>query len=349
MRSVTTRLRRVAAAATAAASVTALVATSMGAGVPLASAAPSKHLNIAYFTDALDNVYLTTATKAAERMAHKYHASLHVFSSNWSSSTQITQIQDAVSSGKYQALVVEADDGQAVCTPLKQAEKKGLIVSIYNAPICGNGRKLYTPGTIGFFGGNDYEYGRLLGRQIIKALHGRGSVAYVSGPTDNSIVQVTTAGLVNQLKKAPHIHYIGQLNGEWNAAKGLTETEDLVQAHPSVKGIVYGVDQMAIPSIKYLAQHGLSKHIKVVSLGATTNAAKEIKKGLMAASVVQLPAQEAAYAVKAAIQRFEKKPISVPGWNPKTHIYNLLNDPSLHGKTAIDRKDLRGFKPEWSV
>jgi ribose transport system substrate-binding protein len=346
MRSFTAPVRRLAIGLGAALSGVALAA---GGAAPADAAAPAKHLSIAYFTDALDNVYLTTATSAAEKMAAKYHASIHVFSSNWDSNTQLTQIQDAVSSGKYQALVVEADDGQAVCTPLMNAAKKGMIVSVYNAPICGNGRKLYTTGTVGFFGGDDYEYGQLLGKEMIKALHGKGTVAYVSGPTDNSIVQVTTEGLVSELKTAPGIQLVAQLDGEWDAAQGLTETEDLVQAHPSIDGIVYGVDQMAIPSVDYLAKQGLLKHIKIVSLGATTNAAKDIRAGEMYAGVVQLPAQEAEYAIEAAVQTFEKKPVSVPGWNAKTHVYNLLNDPSLHGATSITAANLGAFRPEWSV
>jgi ribose transport system substrate-binding protein len=315
-----------------------------------ASAAPSNsNLRIAYFTDALSNVYLTTATTAAQKAAKKVGAQLDVFNGNYSSATQLTQIQDAIASGKYQALVVEAIDGSAVCKPLLAAAKSGMIVSIFNAPICGNGRSLYTKGTIGYFGGNDYEYGQLAGKEMIKALHGKGTVASVTGPAASSIVQVTEEGLVAELKKAPGIKLVAEEDGEWDAADGLTATQDIVSANPNIQGIVYGVDQMAIPSIKYLVGDGKIGGIKIVSLGATTNAASAIRAGHMYAGVIQLPAQESEYAVTAAIQTFDKKAINVPGWDAKTKIYNLITDPSLKGNPVIDKTNLNSFKPEWSV
>lgn len=308
-----------------------------------------KKMQIAYFTDSLSNVYLTTATTAAQKMANAEGAEMTVFNGNWSSATQLTQIQDAIASHKYDALVVESVDGSAVCKPLLAAAKTGTIVSIYNTPICGDSRSLYTKGTIGFFGGDDFEYGKLLAKEMVLALHGKGSVAYVSGPVDDSIVQATTAGLVAQLKKSPGIKLVSQLNGEWDAATGLTVTQDLLQSTPNIKGIIYGVDQMAIPSISWLKKTGKIGRIKIVSLGASTNAKAAIKAGTMYAGVVQLPAQEAAYAVEAAIQTFHKKPIAVPGWNAKRKVYNLLIDPSLKGVPVIDKANLKSFKAEWSV
>lgn len=340
--------RRILALATMVVALPMLVVGGVNLSAASASTSNSR-LHIAYFTDSLDNVYLTTATTAAEKMAKKYGASLTVFSSSWSSNTQLTQIQDAISSGTYQALVVESDDGQANCTPLLNAAKKGMIVAVYNAPICGDGHALYTKGTIGFFGGDDFEYGKLLAKEMVKALNGKGTVAYVSGPVSNSIVQVTTEGLVSGLKAARGIKLVAQLDGQWNAAQGLTETQDLLQAHPNINGIIYGVDQMAVPSVAFLAHDGKIKHIKVVSLGATSNVKALIMKGQMYAGVVQLPAQEAAYAVEAAIQTFDKKKVNVPGWNAKKHVYNLLKDPSLHGSMFIDRHNASAFKPEWSV
>jgi ribose transport system substrate-binding protein len=327
------------------------IALSVVAGVAPASATTSSSgtLRIAYFTDALSNVYLTTATAAAQKVAKKAGVEMDVFNGNFSSATQLTQIQDAIASGKYNAMVVEAVDGAAVCKPLLAASAQGMIVSIFNAPICGNARTLYTKGTIGYFGGNDYEYGQIAGKQIIKALGGKGTVASVTGPVASTIVQTTEQGLVDELKTAPGISLVAEEDGEWDAADGLTATQDIVQAHPDISGIVYGVDQMAIPSIKYLASDGKIKSIKIVSLGATTNAAAAIRAGDMYAGVIQLPAQESAYAVTAAIQTFHKKPIDVPGWDAKTKIYNLITDPSLKGNPVIDKANVNVFKPEWSV
>ena len=212
-------------------------------------------------------------------------------------------------------------------------------------PICGHNRDLYSPGTIGFFGGRAYDYGQLLGQQMVKALGGQGSVAYVSGPPASSIVAETSAGVKDALKKAPGITLVSELDGEWDAAKGLSATQDLIQAHPDIKGIIYGVDQMAIPSIKFLASSGKLSGIKIVSLGATTNAAAAIKAKQMYSGVVQLPAEEAEYATSAAISTVLGTPITVPGWDAANKIYDVLNA----GTPVLDASNVDTFKTEWSV
>lgn len=347
---IVSRCTRLLVIGTAVASMALLAAScTTGASSTSTTTSSSSKMRIAYFTDALSNVYLTTAATAAQQVAKKDGVQMDVFNGNFSSATQLTQIQDAIASGKYNAMVVESVDGAAVCKPLLAASAKGMIVSIFNTPICGNGRTLYTKGTIGYFGGNDYDYGQIAGKEMIKALGGHGTVASVTGPAANAIVQVTEQGLVDELKTAPGISLVAEVDGQWDAADGLTATQDILQAHPNISGIVYGVDQMAIPSIKWLASNGKINAVKIVSLGATTNAADAIRAGQMYAGVIQLPAQEAAYAVTAAIQTFQKKPIQVPGWNPKTKIYNVITDPSLKGNPIIDKANVNVFKPEWSV
>lgn len=306
-------------------------------------------VHIAFFTDALSNAYLTAAVSASKDVASKAGVTMDVFSADWDSAKQLTQIQDAVSSGKYKALVVEAIDGASVCKSLNDAIKQGIQVAVYNAPICGHLKDLYSPGTIGFFGGPDYDYGQLLGQQVIKALGGKGSVAYISGPPASSVVAETTAGVEAALKTAPGIKLVAELDGGWDAAKGLSATQDLVQSHPDIQGIIYGVDQMAIPSIKFLSTAGKLDKIKIVSLGTTSNAATAIKAGQMYAGVVQLPAEEAANATSAAISTVLNKPIDVSGWDATTKIYDVLKDPLLKGSPVLDKSNVDTFKTEWSV
>jgi ribose transport system substrate-binding protein len=304
---------------------------------------------IAFFTDALSNAYLTSAVNASKAAAEAKGVPMDVFSADFDTAKQLTQIEDAISSGKYKALVVEAIDGQSVCKPLKAAASSGTIVAIYNTPICGDDRALHTEGTIGYFGGSAYDYGTLLGQQMVKALDGKGSVGYISGPVQNTIVEQTTAGVKDALGQAPGINLVAELAGDWDAAKGLAATQDLVQSKPDLDGIVYGVDQMAIPSLAFLSQSGKVPGLKIVSLGATTNAATAVANGQMFAGVVQLPAEEAANATRAAISTMAGEPIDVPGWDAAKKVYDVLQDPALQGTPVLDKSTLATFKPEWSV
>ena len=71
-------------------------------------------LLLAFFTCGLDNPFVCNATEAAQAVAEEAGVPMDVFSGEWDPARQLTQIEDAVSSGDYDALVFEAIDGDVV-------------------------------------------------------------------------------------------------------------------------------------------------------------------------------------------------------------------------------------------
>ena len=305
-----------------------------------------KQQRIAYFSDSLDNAYLQAGADAAKAAAAKGGAQLDVISADWDANKQLGQVQDAVASGRYDALVVEALDGQTLCKSLTNAAKD-MVVSIYNAPICGHFKDLYTPGTVGFFGRDEYTSGKRLASEMARALGGRGTVGYVSGPAQVGIVQTTTEGIKDELKNYPGIRLVAQVDGAWDPAKGLAATQDLIASQANVDGIIYGVDQMAIPSIDWLRRSGNLKDRKIVTLGGTREGFALIKDGIITASVNALPREEAAYAVDAALAALQKKSVDVPGWDASRKVYDVLKDPDQ--PPIVTRDNVDEVTAEWGV
>ena len=305
-----------------------------------------EQFKIAFFTDSLDNAYLQAGVDAAKEVAAENGAQLDVISAGWDPNKQLTQVEDAVTSGRYDALVVESIDGNTLCKTLTRATKT-MVVSIYNAPICGDYKELYTPGTVGFFGRDEYKSGQHLAEQMADALGGEGKVGYVSGPVQVGIVQTTTEGIKDKLAEYPGIELVAQVDGAWDPAKGLAATQDLVQSHADVDGIIYGVDQMAVPSLDWLRRSGGLKGRKIVTLGGTEEGFALIKKGEIHASVNSLPREEAAYGVQAAIDSLEKNPISVPGWDAERKVYDVLQDPDQ--PPIIKKDNVDDAEAEWHV
>ena len=307
----------------------------------------AKNIRIAFFTDSLDNAYLQAGVAAGKEVAAKRGVKLDVISAGWDPNKQLTQIQDAVASQRYDAMVVESIDGQVTCKALTKAAKR-MVVSIYNAPICGNYTSLFTPGTVGFFGRNEYNGGQMMADQLAKAIGKNGKVGYISGPAQAGIVKNgTTAGIKAKLKDYPNVKLVAELDGAWDPAKGLAATQDLLQAHPDVDGIIYGVDQMAVPSIGWLKQTNKLGKRKIVTLGGTTQGVKLIEDGSIYSSVNSLPREEAAHAVAAAIDRLQNKPTGFPGWDAKTKVYDVLKDPQQ--PPILDKSNAGGITAQWGV
>jgi ribose transport system substrate-binding protein len=337
---------RVLVAAACVLGTTGLAACGDGSDGSSAAKGGGEQHRIAFLTDSLDNAYLQAGVAAAKEVAADRGAQLDVISAGWDPNKQLTQVEDAMTSGRYDALVVESIDGNTLCKTLRRAAKS-MVVSIFNAPICGDFKELYTPGTIGFFGRDEYASGQHLAEQMADALGGKGTVGYVSGPVQVGIVQTTTEGIKDKLAEYPDIELVAQIDGAWDPAKGLAATQDLVQSHPDVDGIIYGVDQMAVPSLEWLRRSGNLRDRKIVTLGGTTDGFKLIEKGDIHASVNSLPREEAAYGVQAAIDALEEKPISVPGWDPKRKVYDVLQDPNQ--PPIINKDNVGEVEAEWHV
>lgn len=311
---------------------------------------------IAFFTDAQNNAYLQAAVTKARQVAQQAGVELDVLSADWSANTQLSQVENAITSHKYKALVIEAIDGAELCQPAKNAMAAGIVVAVYNTPLChaptgaAGATQLSTPGTVGYFGRYEYQSGQTMAEMIARALHGHGDVGYVTGPTQNSIVQETGAGIQAAFKAYPGIHLVASLSGNWDAAQGLTATQDMVSAHPHLDGLIYGVDQMAVPSVNWLKQSGKLGDLKIVSLGGTAQGFSMIKSGEMYGAIDSLPQEEAGYALQAAIDKLRGKTFSAPGWNASTEEWLVQRDPRFHGNGAmIDKSNVGKYPAEWTV
>lgn len=321
--------------------------TAAAGGASTAESAPASksEAKIAYFTDALDNLYLQAATDEAKKKAEAAGAQLDVFSADWDPGKQLTQVQDAISSGKYNALVVESIDGAALCRPLQQAAKT-MVVAVYNTPICNDAA--YTEGTAGYFGRDDAVDGKRMGELTIKALNGTGNVAYVSGPVGNTVVQRLTKGLKDELATAPGIKLVATAAGDWDPTKGRAATEDILQAHPDLQAIVYGTDNMAAAGVKAIKAAGRLNDIKVIGYGGTKEVQDLIREGAAYGTVHLLPREEAGGAVQLAIDTVDKKQSDIPGFNPDTKVWPMDEDPVFQksGRT-ITKENVDDYPPQW--
>ena len=119
------RLRRVALLVGGAAVVTAMVVVAF---VGSASGAPKKTYNIAvlYYNP---SPYGIAQLKGAQEAAKKLGVSVTGFNPNNDPHLQQTQMQDAITTGKYQGMLVAALDGHALYPTIKQAIAKGIKVA----------------------------------------------------------------------------------------------------------------------------------------------------------------------------------------------------------------------------
>ena len=94
-------------------------------------------LRIAFLTAATNNVYLQSGIKGAQDAAAEIGATLDVFDGNWTPATQYNQVQNILSSGNYNAILAEMNDGAQACKILTEdAPAANVLVAVANQPLC---------------------------------------------------------------------------------------------------------------------------------------------------------------------------------------------------------------------
>ena len=108
----------------AAVMIVALAAAAFGGGTstasPAAGCSNSKVKAVAFFGFAAANSFAQATWKGVQQAAKACGASTKFFDPNFNSQTQVSQIQDAITTGQYQVFVVQANDGNAVVPAVRK-------------------------------------------------------------------------------------------------------------------------------------------------------------------------------------------------------------------------------------
>lgn len=84
--------------------------------------------NIAFFGFASANSFAQATYAGIKEQAAKSGVKVKFFDPNFDAATQVSQIQNAITTGKYQAFIVQANDGNAVVPPIREAINEGIAV-----------------------------------------------------------------------------------------------------------------------------------------------------------------------------------------------------------------------------
>ena len=110
-------------------------------------------LKLAFFCSGGDNDYQLTGIRAAKETAAKYGASVQYYDAHFDTAKQLNQIMSATSSGNFEGFVIEAINASTVCSSVKAALQKNIVVAMTNVQACDAPYEVPYPGTVAMVGG----------------------------------------------------------------------------------------------------------------------------------------------------------------------------------------------------
>ncbi|MDX6715208.1 MAG: ribose transport system substrate-binding protein [Solirubrobacteraceae bacterium] len=340
------QVRRVMSTAGAAALAAAVAAGCGGSGgsggsdTKSATAAGEKQVRIAFSGFAASNSFSQETFRGIKEVAAKNGATATFLDANFDSAKQIAGIQDAVTSGKFDALVINANDPNGIVAPVREAIDAGVKVIAAFVPI---GSDLTTlepqvPGLTSTIGETPSSTGENTGKIIVQACQGNAAckVAYLPGSKSLPLETIRTKGVMDVIKQHSNIKVVSDQEGGYTADQGLKTAQDVLQAHRDVN-VMASSDQAIQGATKAVADAGLSGKVKLIGQGGAQQAITAIQDGSWFGAYVYVPYSEGKTAAEFAIKavRGGKVPAS-------------LNSETLSPIGPIATKSTLGdFKGDW--
>jgi ribose transport system substrate-binding protein len=266
------------------------------------AAANHKPVRIAYLSFAVANSYDAPMLAAAQTVAHENNATLQVFDANNDPKKQFAQLQNATSSGDFDAIIVQPIFGTGLITGVQDAIAAGKKV-VNMDQILGKDLSTDQPQVDGLSGNVVFvptEIGTKLGKLVTQACQEKNldpcKVGYLYD-IKASALDVAIKKSFDEAVAGSPVKIVAQGESFFTPALGLKATQNMLQAHPDMNLIV-GSDQGIEGAIQALGK----KKVILVGYGGSATGINGVAAGTWYGDVAQLPASEGRLAAQAAIK-----------------------------------------------
>ncbi len=239
------------------------------------------------------NPYWLTEGNVAAAEAKKLGYEANVGASKGDTNTESNLIDTAITN-KSVAIILDPANASGSVGAVKKAIAANIPVILVNAEI--NQEGLAKAQLVS----NNAQGAALGAQQWVKDVGQKGDyVELLGAPSDNNAA-TRSNGYETVLSQFDDLKKVGQQVGNWDRTQGHDKMQNLLQAHPSIIGVISGNDEMALGAIAALKEASKLSSVKVGGFDGSPDAVSAIKAGELQYTVLQPVATFAAKAVDEA-------------------------------------------------
>ncbi|HEX2316760.1 MAG TPA: rhamnose ABC transporter substrate-binding protein [Thermomonospora sp.] len=247
-----------------------------GRGASANPNAPIKEgLKLAFLPKQVNNPYLTIVDRSGIAAAKDYKGEAkEVGPSDASASSQVSYINTLIQQ-RQDAILIAANDPNAVCGPLQQARSRGIKVVAYDSDTSPECRDVFINQA------SSEEVGRSQIRLLSELMGGKGEFAVLSA-TANATNQNTWIRFMQEELKKPEysgMKLVKIAYGDDDDQKSFQQTQGLLQAYPNLKGIIAPTTVGIAAAARYISGSKYKGKVVVTGLGTPNQMKQFINDG----------------------------------------------------------------------
>jgi rhamnose transport system substrate-binding protein len=260
------------------------------------NAALKEGLKITFLPKAVNNPYFTVAQKGSDEAASAIKAELKATGpSEASASSQVTYINTAAQQ-KQDALVLSANDANAVAPALKTARSQGVKVVTFDSDAAPDARDVFVNQATA------PEIAAVQVKMIADATGGQGEIAILSATPNatnqNAWIEIMKTELAKPANSG--LKLVETAYGNDDDQTSFQKTQGLLQAHPNLKGIISPTTVGVAAAARYLSSSEYKGKVALTGLGTPNQMRDYVKDGTVKSFALWDPSKLGYLAVYAA-------------------------------------------------
>jgi rhamnose transport system substrate-binding protein len=242
-------------------------------------------LKIAFLPKEIDNPYEVIVDEGGIEAVEELNGEgKEVGPSDASASSQVSYINTLIQQ-QQDAIVIAANDPNAVAPALKDAMSKGIAVVTYDSDAAPDARQIFVNQA------NSEEIGRSQVRLVSEQIGGAGKIAILSA-TPNATNQNTWIEFMQDELTKPeyaNIELVKIAYGDDDDQKSFQEAQALLQSIPDLKGIISPTTVGISAAARYISSSPYKGQVKLTGLGTPNQMREFVKDGTVEAFALWNP------------------------------------------------------------
>jgi ribose transport system substrate-binding protein len=218
------------------------------------------------------------------------------------SARQVSQIQDFITR-QVSAIIYIPAGATAAGVPVKAAERANVpVINVdRNAPDA--------PGKT-FIATDSVAAAKQLGDWVIQQTGGKGKVGVIEGQIGTTPQVDREKGFRQALEAAPELQIVAeQPTDDWSQAKGFSNAQDMIQAHPDLSVFWGQADALALGAAQAVANANMNPKPLVVGFDGDAAGLQAVRDGKLDATMVQQTQLMGRMAVNSALDLVNGKDV----------------------------------------
>ena len=248
------------------------------------AASGSKNVTIGFSVSTQNNPFFVTMANSVKAAADKAGVNVKIVDAQNDPAKQANDIADLLQ-GNISVLIVNPVDSAAISNSVIAANKAKIPVITIDR-------------SAAHIASNNVKGGEMAANFIVSKLGEGVPVAELEGIPGASATRERGQGFHNIADNK--LKVVAKQSADFDRSKGLTVTENILQANPEIKAIFAQNDEMALGAVS--AAKAANKQLLIIGFDGTADGIKAVNDGEMAATIAQQPDKMGEIGVDTAIK-----------------------------------------------